>query len=141
MNKVFIMLALLLLLLTPIEVQASEEEQGNDIYDSLDEKIKNNFYEGLNVANKEEKSIDISGNLIERVMRSIANGFYKNLKSIKAGSLFAGTLSFLGGLIIFKTVKLNKGLKRYAISVFMVTIPVALFIFVFSISLFIDIFI
>lgn len=141
MNKIFIIFVLLLLLLTPIKAQANEEGQENDIYDSLEEKIRNNFYEGLDDTKEQEKSIDISGNLPERAIRSIANGFYKNLNSIKAGSLFAGTLSFLGGFIIFKTVKLNKGLRRYAISVFMVTIPVALFIFVFAISLFIDFFI
>ena len=144
MNKIFILFVLFLLLLVPIETQASEEsetEQENDIYDSLDEKIKNNFYEGLDNTKEHGRSINISGNLPERLMRSIANGFYKNLDAIKAGSLFAGTLSFLGGFIIFKTVQLNKRLKRYAISVFMITIPVALFIFVFAISLFIDIFI
>lgn len=144
MNKIFTLFVLVLLFLAPIETQASEEseaEQENNIYDSLDEKIKNNFYEGLDNTKEQERTIDISGNLPERLIRSIANGFYKNLDSIKAGSLFAGTLSFLGGFIIFKTVQLNKRLKRYAISVFMITIPVALFIFVFAISLFIDIFI
>lgn len=139
--KIILIFVCFLMLLMPMEVRASEEEQGNDIYDSLNEKVKNDFYESLDDVENQTKPIEISGNLLERIMRSIANEFYKNLDSIKAGSLLAGALSFLGGFIVFRIVKLNNGLRRYAISVFMITIPVVLFIFVFAISLFIDIFI
>lgn len=130
-----------MLFLAPTEVRASQEQQDNEIYESLDEKIKNNFYEGLESVEDQAKSIEISGNILERVIRSIANGLYENLEEIKAGCLMAGVISFLGGFIVFKTVKLNKGMRRYALSVFMITIPVTLFIFVFATSLLIDIFI
>ena len=130
-----------LLFLAPAEVRASQEQQDNEIYESLDEKIRNNFYEGLESVEDQAKSIEISGNILERIIRSIANSLYKNLEEIKASCLLAGVISFLGGFIVFKIVKLNKGMRRYALSVFMITIPVTLFIFVFATSLLIDIFI
>lgn len=137
--EVLLLLLFLMLFAVSIEVKAGDDE--NDIYDLLDEKVKNNFYEGLDNVEKQEKTIEITGNIPERIMRSLACTFYKNLDAIKAGSLLAGTLSFLGGFVVFKVVKLNKGMKRYAISVFMITIPLALFIFVYAISLFINLFV
>ena len=137
----FFIFSFFMLFLVPAEVRASQEQQDNKIYESLDEKIKNNFYEGLESVEEQAKSIEISGNLLERIVRTIANSLYKNLDEIKAGCLLIGVLSFLGGFIIFKTVKLNKGMKRYALSVFMITIPLTLFIFVFATARLIDIFI
>lgn len=123
-----------------VKAEAAPIQEENKIYDSLNEKIKNNFYEGIDSV-KEAPPIEVSGNLFERIIRSIANALYQNLDEIKAGSLLAGTISFLSGLTIFKVVKLNKGIRRYALSVFMITIPLVLFIFVIACSFFIDIFI
>ena len=105
-----------MLFLAPTEVRASQEQQDNEIYESLDEKIKNNFYEGLESVEDQAKSIEISGNILERVIRSIANGLYKNLEEIKAGCLLAGVISFLGGFIVFKTVKLNVYAKNFKVT-------------------------
>lgn len=130
------------LLLVPADVRAGQEAASDKIYDSLNEKVKNDFFEGLDsVEEQKESSIEVSGNLMERIIRTIADRLYRNIDEIKAASLLAGTLSFLGGLVVFKVVRLNKGLKRYALSVFMITIPLVLFLFVIAVSLFIDIFI
>jgi len=78
--------------------------------------------------------------LSERLLRGIANGFYKHLVGIKAWSLFIGLISIVIGIFIAATAKLNKKLKRFAISFFIITIPVLLFIFVFGMTKLISIF-
>lgn len=133
---------LFLLLLIPAEARADQGQPPDEIYDSLNEKIKNNFYEGLeSVEGQTDSPIEISGDLPERIVRSLADILYRNLDEIKAYSLILGTLSFTGGLVVFKAVRLDKGMRRYALSVFVITIPLSLFLFVIGISIFIDIFI
>ena len=113
-----------------VPVYAAEE---NDIYDSLQNSIKESWDNGLEELETDDE-IEITGPLPERILRSIANVFYKHLVSIKAWSLFLGILSFVVGVFIAATAKLNKKLRRFSISLFVITIPVLLIIFVFGIT-------
>lgn len=119
---------------------ASETEEENNLYDTLEEKVKSDWYSELDRIQNKEDTIEIKGNLMERIMRSIVNVFYKNMKIIKVSSLLTGLVSFvLGGLIAFLS-NLNKGLRRFAISRLMIGIPIILFIFVYGISILIGMF-
>ena len=111
----------------------------NSIYDELKKNIKEKWNRGMDEI-EEVRQIEIKGNFFERIIRSIANVFYGNITSIKAGSLFIGVLSVALGIIMASVAKLNKGIKRFAIGVLIIAIPVALFIFVFGISKFVSLF-
>lgn len=112
----------------------------NDIYDSLRESIHNTWDDGMEGLEDVEE-IKIKGNLAERIIRSIANTLYKNLASIKAWSIVIGGISFILGIFTAFTAKLNKKLKRFAISFLVVTLPLLLTIFVFGATKLISIFI
>jgi len=132
----------LVLSLMPVHIAyaESDQEQKQDIYDSLQDSIRNNWKNGMESLETTEE-IEIKGPLMERILRSIANVFYKNLMSIKAWSLFIGLISLISGVFITVTAKLNKKLKRFAISLFVITIPVLLIVFVFGITKLVSMFI
>lgn len=120
----------------PCKVFASDGQQGtngNDIYDSLQNSIRENWDNGFEDLETTEE-IEIKGPISERILRRIANTLYQHLVSIKAWSLFIGLISFVTGIFIAVTTKLNKKLKRFAITVLIVTIPMLLIVFVFGIT-------
>lgn len=132
----------LLFFAAPLTVYAQEEQETqseNDIYDSLQKSIRENWDDGFAELEAEDE-IEIKGPLSERLLRGIANAFYKHLVSIKAWSLFIGLISFVVGIFIAVTAKLNKKLRKFAISLFVITIPVLLIISVFGITKLISIF-
>ena len=119
-------------------VYAAGTEQGNpaeqdDIYDSLQESMRENWEDGF-ASLETTDEIEIKGPLTERILRSIANTFYRHLVSIKAWSLLIGVLSLIVRIFIAVTAKLNKKLRRFAITLFVVTIPVLCIIFTFGIA-------
>ena len=126
----------IILILLPQTAYAKEKDaEENDIYDSLQESIHKNWEDGFADLEATDE-IEIKGPLSERLLRGIANGFYKHLVGIKAWSLFIGLISIIIGIFIAATAKLNKKLKRF----FIITIPVLLFIFVFGMTKLISIF-
>ena len=130
----------IILILLPQTAYAKEKDaEENDIYDSLQESIHKNWEDGFADLEATDE-IEIKGPLSERLLRGIAKGFYKHLVGIKAWSLFIGLISIIIGIFIAATAKLNKKLKRFAISFFIITIPVLLFIFVFGMTKLISIF-
>nr|WP_305182488.1 hypothetical protein [uncultured Schaedlerella sp.] len=121
-----------------LPVYAAGTEQGNpgeqdDIYDSLQESMRENWEDGF-ASLETTDEIEIKGPLTERILRSIANTFYRHLVSIKAWSLLIGVLSLIVGIFIAVTAKLNKKLRRFAITLFVVTIPMLCIIFTFGIT-------
>lgn len=144
MKKVILFLSVLMIIfaigITEAKAASESAEEENNLYDTLEEKVKSDWYSELDRIQNKEDTIEIKGNLMERIMRSIVNVFYKNMKIIKVSSLLAGLVSFvLGGLIAFLS-SLNKGLRRFAISRLMIGIPIMLFIFVYGISILIGMF-
>lgn len=140
----FLFAVCLLCCTTPYTVHAQAEqgthsEEENDIYDSLQKSIQENWDDGFAELEATDE-IEIKGPLSERVLRGIANVFYKHLVSIKAWSLLIGFISLIVGIFIAVTAKLNKKLRKFAISLFVITIPVLLIIFVFGITKLISIF-
>lgn len=120
------------------ENRDSEEE--NQVYDALQESIRKNWDDGFEQLETQDE-IEITGPFPERVLRSIANVFYRHLVSIKAWSLFLGIISFIVGIFVAATAKLNKKLRRFAISLFVTAIPILLIIFVFGITKLVSMFI
>lgn len=118
----------------------NEKVESNTIYDSLSNSIHNKWDNGLEQLETTDE-IEIKGSLSECIIRSIANTFYKHLVSIKAWSLLIGIFSIIIGGFITATAKLNKKLKRFAISFFIFTIPILLVIFVFGITKLISMFV
>ena len=106
---------------------------GDDIYDSLHESIEESWSNGMDEL-KSSDSIPIEGPLSERILRGIANVFYKHMTSIKGWSLFIGILSVGIGIFIAVTAKLNKKMRRFAITCFIITIPMLLIFMVFGIA-------
>lgn len=142
--SLFLIAAMLILGEQPIYASNAEmteqEEEQDDIYDSLRDSIRKNWEDGFaNLETTDE--IEIKGPLTERILRSIANVFYKHLVSIKAWSLLIGVISLIMGIFIAATAKLNKKLRRFSITLFIVTIPVLLIIFTFGITKLISMFI
>lgn len=139
-SRAFLILSLLFFMVPQTVRAESEQKQEQDIYDSLQDSIRNNWKNGMKDLETTQE-IEIKGPLSERILRSIANVFYKNLVSIKAWSFFIGLVSLISGIFIAVTAKLNKKLKRFAITLFVITIPVLLLIFVFGISKLVSMFI
>lgn len=117
----------------------TKTEEKNTVYDALKEKIQESWDKGM--SNIEEcDPINITGNFIERTLRMIAAICYKNIKSIKAGSLLIGLVSFLMGSILAILSKSDKKMRKKAIGIGMAAIPAILLLFVFGISWYISIF-
>ncbi|MCH5249984.1 MAG: hypothetical protein J1E98_08625 [Lachnospiraceae bacterium] len=116
-----------------------ETEQENSIYDSLKERIQDSWDSGIESL-EEVKTIEITGNFAERILRTIAVVCYINLKSIKAGALLVGLVSFVLGAVVALLATKDKKMRKTAISVGMMAVPAILFTIVFGISWFISIF-
>ncbi len=115
------------------ETERKGQEKQDDIYDSLQESMRDNWEDGF-ASLETTDEIEIKGPLTERILRSIANVFYRHLVSIKAWSLLIGVLSLIVGIFTAVTAKLNKKLRRFAITLFVITIPMLCIIFTFGIT-------
>ncbi len=124
---------------TYAQEETQEGEQENPVYDTLKERIQESWDSGME--NLEEVNpIEITGNFTERILRTIAAACYSNLKSIKAGALLIGLVSFVLGAVVALLATKDKKMRKMAISGGMVAVPATLFIIVFGISWFISIF-
>lgn len=121
-------------------VHAADKARQEDVYDSLQESIEKNWTDGFEHLEATDE-IEVKGPLMERILRSIANVFYRHLVGIKGWSLFIGVISLVVGVFIAVTAKLNKKLRRFAITFFVVTVPLLLIIFTFGIPKLVSIFI
>lgn len=116
------------------------EEEKNDVYDSLQENIKESWNSGFEELEKTTE-IENKGPFMERILRNIANVFYRNMVGIKGWSLLIGLISMVVGIFIAVTAKLNKKLRKFAISFLIIAIPCLLIVFVFGIAKFVSIFV
>lgn len=130
MKNVFVLFLLMFVLLCSNSLQVVAVD---DIYDSLHESIEESWNDGMDEL-KNSDSIPIEGPLPERILRGIANVFYKHMAGIKGWSLFIGILSVGIGVFIAVTAKLNKKMRRFAITCFIITIPLLLIFMVFGIA-------
>ncbi len=121
-------------------VHAADKARQEDVYDSLQESIEKNWTDGFEHLEATDE-IEVKGPLMERILRSIANVFYRHVVGIKGWSLFIGVISLVVGVFIAVTAKLNKKLRRFAITFFVVTVPLLLIIFTFGITKLVSIFI
>lgn len=121
-------------------VHAADKAGQEDVYDSLQESIEKNWTDGFEHLEATDE-IEVKGPLMERILRSIANVFYRHLVGIKGWSLFIGVISLVVGVFTAVTAKLNKKLRRFAITFFVVTVPLLLIIFTFGITKLVSIFI
>lgn len=121
------------------------EEQGkgsashNAIYDRLKRKLEQSFEEGMKKTDAAEP-IEITGSLPERLLRGIADGLNRNLKSIKAGAVIIGMCSFVMGSALALLAKKDKKIRKQAVLIGMMAIPGLLLIAVFGISLYVSMF-
>ena len=121
-------------------VHAADKARQEDVYDSLQESIEKNWTDGFEHLEATDE-IEVKGPLMERILRSIANVFYRHLVGIKGWSLFIGVISLVVGVFIAVTEKQKKKLRRFAITFFVVTVPLLLIIFTFGITKLVSIFI
>ena len=124
---------------TPVYAQDSSGQE-EDIYDALQDSINESWENGFEELETDDE-IEITGPITERIIRSIANVFYKHLVEIKAWTLIIGLISMLCGIFIAVTARLNKKLRRFAVIALIITIPGLLTGFVFGITKLISIFI
>lgn len=139
---VYLLFMAVLIFCVPCAVHAEgmmQEAGENHIYDKLRDRIETTWEKGMGQI-EEADPIEITGNLAERLLRTIARGLFQNLKSIKAGALLIGIISFIFGGIALLLARKDKKIQRYAIRVCMVAIPGLLLIFVFGVSYFVSIF-
>lgn len=124
---------------TPVYAKDSSGQE-EDIYDALQDSINESWENGFEELETDDE-IEITGPITERIIRSIANVFYKHLVEIKAWSLIIGLISMLCGIFIAVTARLNKKLRRFAVIALIITIPGLLTGFVFGITKLVSIFI
>ena len=124
---------------TPVYAKDSSGQE-EDIYDALQDSINESWETGLEELETDDE-IEIKGPITERIIRSIANVFYKHLVEIKAWSLIIGLISMLCGIFIAVTARLNTTLRRFAVIALIITIPGLLTGFVFGITKLVSIFI
>lgn len=122
-----------------IQDDTGTDIQENSIYDALKEQIQDSWDSGMGNL-KEVNPIEVSGNFAERILRTIAAACYGNLKSIKAGALLTGLVSFIMGAAVALLAAKDKKMRKAAIGVGMAAVPAILIIGVFGISWFISIF-
>ena len=80
-------------------VHAADKARQEDVYDSLQESIEKNWTDGFEHLEATDE-IEVKGPLMERILRSIANVFYRHLVGIKGWSLFIGVISLVVGVFI-----------------------------------------
>lgn len=119
------------------------KEQGsashNAIYDRLKRRLEQSYEEGMKKADA-AAPIEITGSLPERLLRGIADGLNRNLKSIKAGAVIIGMCSFVMGSALALLAKKDKKIRKQAVLIGMGAIPGLLLIAVFGISLYVSMF-
>lgn len=129
---------------TPLEektaVQEENENKDNKVYDELKERMKSTWRQGMEQL-QEANPIKVEGNLMERALRSIAAGLYRNLKNIKGGSLIVGLTSFILGTMIALSSRKNKKIRKAAVGILMAGVPALLLFLVFGLTFYIKIFI
>lgn len=119
--------------------EALQETEEATIYDFLKERMETAWDEGMDQL-EEVEPIEITGNLAERILRSIAAALFRNLRSIKAGALLVGVVSFVLGGAVVLLVRKDKKIQKKAIGICMAAIPGLLLVLVFGISWFVSIF-
>lgn len=116
-----------------------QETGETTIYDSLKERMESAWDQGMDQL-EDVEPIEITGNLAERILRSIAAALFRNLKSIKAGALLVGVVSFVLGGAAALLARKDKKIQKKAIGICMAAIPGLLIVLVFGISWFVSIF-
>ncbi len=119
--------------------EATQETEEATIYDSLKERMETAWDQGMDQL-EDVEPIEITGNLVERVLRSIAAALFRNLRSIKAGALLVGVVSFVMGGAAALLARKDKKIQKKAIGICMAAIPGLLMVLVFGISWFVSIF-
>lgn len=116
-----------------------QETGETTIYDSLKERMESAWDQGMDQL-EDVEPIEITGNLAERILRSIAAALFRNLKSVKAGALLVGVVSFVLGGAATLLARKDKKIQKKAIGICMAAIPGLLIVLVFGISWFVSIF-
>lgn len=119
--------------------EIAEEQEENSIYDSLKDRMETAWGRGMEQI-EEVEPIEMTGNFMERVMCSIADGLMRNLKSVKAGALLIGSVSFVLGGVIVLLARKDKKIRKKAASICMAAIPGLLLVLVFGLSWFVSMF-
>ena len=109
------------------------------IYDSLKERMETAWDQGMDRL-EDAEPVEITGNLVERILRGIAAALFRNLRSIKAGALLVGVVSFVLGGATALLARRDKKIQKKAIGICMAAIPGLLTVLVFGISWFVSIF-
>ena len=139
---IYLLFAAVLIFRVPcaVHAEAAAQEAGqNYIYDKLKDRVETTWEKGMEQI-EEAVPIEITGNLAERLLRTIARSLFQNLRSIKAGALLIGIISFIFGGIALLLARKDKKIQRYAIRICMVAIPGLLLVLVFGVSYFVSIF-
>lgn len=137
---VYMLMAVCMLPLSlTVRAQEPQGEADNPVYDRLKSRIETAWDDGMKQI-EETDPIEISGNLVERLLRGIAAGLYRNLRSIKAGALLAGGISSLFGVVLALLARKDKKMRKMAVGVCVCTIPAVLLVFVFGISWYVSFF-
>ena len=111
----------------------------NNVYDELKDRMETAWEKGMKQI-EDAEPIEMTGNLMERVMRSMADGLLRNLRSIKAGALLAGAVSFVLGGVTVLLARKDKKIRKKAACICMAAIPALLTVLVFGISWFVSMF-
>lgn len=120
----------------------AEEEPGhedNSVYDSLKDRMETAWESGMEQIEGAEP-MEVTGNLMERLLRSMAGGVMQNLKSIKAGALLTGAVSFVLGGTVALLARKDKKIRKKAVGICMAAIPGLLTVLVFALSWFASMF-
>ena len=133
---------LLLLFSCPIEACAKEEAAGQEddsIYDILKDRMETAWERGMEQI-EDVEPIEVTGNFMERILRSMADSLMRNLRSIKAGALLIGAVSFILGGAGALLARKDKKIRKKAVGICMAAIPGLLVILVFGLSWFVSMF-
>ena len=133
---------LLLLFSCPIEACAKEEAAGQEddsIYDILKDRMETAWERGMEQI-EDVEPIEVTGNFMERILRSMADSLMRNLRSIKAGALLIGAVSFVLRGTAALLARKDKKIRKKAVGICMAAIPGLLVILVFGLSWFVSMF-
>lgn len=119
--------------------EGTDGQEENTVYDSLKDRMETAWDKGMEQI-EDVEPIEMTGNFMERVMRSLADSLMRNLKSVKAGALLIGSVSFVLGGVIVLLARKDKKIRKKAAGICMAAIPGLLLVLVFGLSWFVSMF-
>ena len=141
---IFLMLFMVLGMTIPVYAEETrpysrqeEQSKADEYYDNAMDHMESVYYNAMNDVQSGRSGDFLHGRTTGEWFFDL---FYGAYSSIKRAAPFVAAISFLLGVVVAFLARKNKGIRKRAIGIGIVGIPLALLLFVFGIGSFIPVF-